>query len=157
MEVSKSISAALINKYPAYAGKITANTSQLQTELTALDGQLKQQLTGIVSKPYLVSHEAYGAFEQRYGLNHQGAVALHPERPPGPRHLLELKGRIKSEGIICLFDEPQNKSAVLKVLTEGTGIKTGILDPMGADLKPGKTLYSKLLQQLAMSFKSCLE
>ena len=34
-------------------------------------------------------------------------------------------------------------------------IKTGILDPLGATLTPGKTLYFDLIRNMSKSFKSC--
>jgi len=34
-------------------------------------------------------------------------------------------------------------------------IKTGVLDPLGATLTPGKTLYFDLISNMSKSFKGC--
>ena len=34
-------------------------------------------------------------------------------------------------------------------------IKTGVLDPLGATLNPGKALYFNLIRNMSKSFKSC--
>jgi zinc transport system substrate-binding protein len=34
-------------------------------------------------------------------------------------------------------------------------IKTGVLDPLGATLDPGKNLYFDLIKNMSLSFKDC--
>ena len=34
-------------------------------------------------------------------------------------------------------------------------VKTGVLDPLGATLKPGKELYFDLIRNMSKSFKGC--
>ena len=52
----------------------------------------------------------------------------------------------------------QSHSLILSIadtIAKDTGIKTGILDPLGAELNPGKELYFDLIENMASSFESC--
>lgn len=157
IEASGRIGAVISKRYPSHAGRIEQNVMRLKERLKALDTKLSSQLADVQDVPYLVYHDAYESFEHRYHLNHQGAVALHAERQPGPRHLAKLKQKIAQEGIVCLFSEPQMKSSLINILTEGSAVKTTRLDPMGSQLEPGKDLYADLLTQLATNMKQCLK
>ena len=46
---------------------------------------------------------------------------------------------------------------MLRAIVEGTGAKTGILDPLGAALEPGPGAYFALLRGLARALRDCLE
>ena len=44
----------------------------------------------------------------------------------------------------------------VRAVTEGTGAKTGVLDPVGASLAPGSDLYPQLLGNLIAGLTACL-
>ena len=44
---------------------------------------------------------------------------------------------------------------IIKAIAKDTNIKTGVLDPLGADLKNNKNLYLKLLKNLSSSLRKC--
>jgi zinc transport system substrate-binding protein len=39
---------------------------------------------------------------------------------------------------------------------EGTNARQGVLDPLGADVKPGPEAYQQVLTQLSKSLRDCL-
>ena len=157
IEASGRIGEVLSKRYPSLAKRIAQNVKRLNNRLKALDHNLSSQLSDVQGVPYLVYHEAYESFENRYHLNHQGAVALHEDRQPSPRHISKLRQEIKQTGIVCLFSEPQMKSSLEKILTEDTAVKTARLDPIGSQLEPGKDLYFDLLSGLGTNMKNCLK
>jgi zinc transport system substrate-binding protein len=57
---------------------------------------------------------------------------------------------------VCLFSEPQFRSALVATVAEGTGVRTALLDPLGIDFQPGPDLYPGLLRGLADSLADCL-
>ena len=52
---------------------------------------------------------------------------------------------------MCIRDSPDIINAVAKDMN----ISTGVLDPLGATLTPGKNLYFDLIKNMSKSFKGC--
>ncbi len=132
------------------------NADKVLAELIVLDRELYQMLKPVAVVPYLVFHDAYRTFEKRYDLASQGAVALQAGRPPGAKRISALRRMIVNKKIACLFIEPQFTPALTRTLSEGTTMRTGVLDPLGADLKPGPELYREMMRKMARSLLECL-
>jgi zinc transport system substrate-binding protein len=135
----------------------TANAERIAARIDALDAELQAMLAPVARFPYVVFHDAYAYFERRYGLNAVGSVRLGPERNPGVRRLRAIRAQLRATGARCLFTEPQFGSALVATVIEGTGVRTAVLDPLGADLRPGPDAYFTLMRRLARSLRDCLE
>jgi zinc transport system substrate-binding protein len=133
-----------------------ANASHLLDKLDKLDLSLKQQLASVKTVPFLVFHDAYQYFEHRYQLTVAGAINLSPENRPSVRRLYKLRVRLKKQQIRCVFSEPQFESALVATVIEGSSVRRGVLDPLGADLAIGVEAYFTLLNNMAHSLKQCL-
>ena len=105
---------------------------------------------------FVVFHDAYPYFERRYGLNKVGAITVSPETRPGARRVQEIRELLLSAGAVCVFSEPQFEPALVKTVVRGVETRTGVLDPLGAGIGPGKDAYFSLLRKLAKSFRQCL-
>jgi len=141
---------------PQHAERYRANLRKLTGQVAALRTRLESQLAPLRGRPYLVFHDAYRYFEEEFGLQPLGAVSISPERAPGARRLRELQEQIRAQRVQCLFREPQFPPRLVEVLTAGTGARTGVLDPLGAELAPGADAYLRLLQGLADGLRDCL-
>ena len=133
---------------PAHRSQYNSNTAALVKKLDQLDQKLRKQLTPVKGIPYIVFHAAYQYFESAYGLNAVGSITIDPERRPGARRIKEIRQKIKQLGARCVFSEPQFKSRLIATVIEGTGAKTGTLDPLGADLPAGPEAYFQLMTRL---------
>jgi len=154
--MTKAIATVLCQIDPAHAALYRRNAERRVGELGALDRELAAMLAPVKARPYLVFHDAYHYFEARYGLKAAGAVTVSPDRPVGGRRVAELRRSVLRGGAQCLFAEPQFPPKLIRVLEEGSGIQTGVLDPLGADLQPGADLYPRLMRSLAQSLSRCL-
>jgi zinc transport system substrate-binding protein len=67
-----------------------------------------------------------------------------------------VRAVIAETGVRCVFSEPQFSDRVLAAVTEGSDVRRGRLDPLGADLTPGPALYAATLEGMADSFVGCL-
>ena len=141
---------------PANREKYEANEKRLMARLDALHEELKSTLAPLKGAPYIVFHDAYQYFEKRYGLNAIGSVTLSPEKKPGAARLVEIRKKVRDSKSICVFSEPQFQPKLVKVVMEGTGAGTGVLDPLGADIPAGEDAYFTLLRNMAKSLKTCL-
>jgi len=133
------------------------NAIIMQQRLEKLDQELAQSLEAISNLPYLVFHDAYPYFEKRYNLQPIGSIAVSPERQTGAKRIAAVRKEIKVSGASCVFAEPQFKPQLIETLISGTSAKSGILDPLGADLAADSDSYFILLQQMAESLQKCLQ
>ncbi|MBB6261481.1 zinc transport system substrate-binding protein [Paenochrobactrum gallinarii] len=141
---------------PANAKTYHANADSYKERIAKLDKELKDELAPVKAKPFVVFHDAYQYFEKRYGLNTVGSITVSPENAPGAARIKEIHDKIVSLNAVCVFSEPQFESRLLQTVIDGTSAKTGILDPLGAELKDGPDLYLNLLRDLAVSLNKCL-
>jgi zinc transport system substrate-binding protein len=152
----RAIAAALSGADPDNAERYADNAGTLIARLTDLDTGLGLRLAPVADKPYIVFHDAYAYLETRYGLRAVGSVTVSPERPPGAKRVAAIRERIRNSQSICVFDEPQFPPRLVQTLTEGTGARTGTLDPLGLDLAAGPDLYFVLMDDLGDALATCL-
>jgi len=152
-----AIAAALVAADPPRADTYRANARAMRSRLAALDAALRRRLAPVRSAPFITYHDAYGYFTDRYGLNALKPVAASPEHRPGVARLRQLRRLIESRGVRCVFTEPQYEPAIVRALVRGTEARIAPLDPLGADISPGKDAYFMLLEKLAAALTDCLD
>ena len=141
---------------PDNAPRYAANADRTAAALDALDADLRAALAPVRNRPYLVFHDAYQYFENRYALAAVGSVTVGADRPPGPRRLYEVRTRVIETGARCIFGEPQHDMRLVRTIAEGTPAEVGQLDPVGAAIAPGPDAYFTLMRQLAATLIGCL-
>jgi zinc transport system substrate-binding protein len=104
---------------------------------------------------FVVFHDAYHYYEDRFGINLLGALTVNPDVLPGAAQLVEIREVIEHEKVNCIFSEPQFNPDIIKSIAKDPGVKTGVLDPLGANLDKGKNLYFDLIKNISSSFKGC--
>ncbi|MCB1781994.1 MAG: zinc ABC transporter substrate-binding protein, partial [Candidatus Competibacteraceae bacterium] len=154
--MTREIVSALSEIDPEHQADYQRNGAALIERLGRLNQQLESDLAHVKEQPYVVFHDAYQYFEQRYGLNAVGSVVLDPEQRPGAQRVAEIQARIRDLKVRCVFSEPQFQSALAVTIVSGSGAQQGILDPLGAELPEGPDAYFQLLQGLADALKMCL-
>jgi len=110
----------------------------------------------IAGRPFVVFHDAYQYLERHYGLNAAGAITLSPDRAPGARRVYEIRRTLAERNVRCVFREPQFAPDLVDTIVEDTGVRVGVLDPLGAELPPGPEAYPQLLTALGRSLRDCL-
>jgi zinc transport system substrate-binding protein len=152
-----AIAATLIEADPENRATYEANAKVTSERLRGLSTELDAILAPVKDKPFIVFHDAYQYFERRFGLAIAGSITVTPETMPGAQRIAELRDKLKTLDAACIFAEPQFEPAVVATIADGTGAKTGTLDPEGAGLTESPGLYAELLTTLARSIADCLE
>ena len=152
----KTIATTLDKADPANAKLYDANATKALAELDRLEADLKTQLTPVQHKPFIVFHDAYQYFEHRFGVTAVGSISNFSATPPSAQRLEEIHNKINSSNATCVFREPQFTDAAVVTVIEGTKAKSSVLDPIGADLKPGPKAYGELLHEIAKNLSDCL-
>ena len=150
------IEEALVKADPAHAAVYEENARKLRSQLNSLVSELRDQLEPVQDKGFIVFHDAYHYFEQRFDVSAVGSITVSPEVLPGAQRISELREKIMSLSATCIFSEPQFEPKLVKTLIEGSGAKTGVLDPLGASIASGPDMYFRLLRNMASSIKTCL-
>ena len=150
--IAEALSAADPDNAPVYA----ANAEAEQARLDALTQELTATLAPVTGKPFLVFHDAYQYFENRFDLDVAGTVTVSPEAMPGAARIDELRAKVAELGATCVFAEPNFEPAIVGTIVEGTAAKAGVLDPEGASLTEGPDLYHQLLRGIATGLVDCL-
>ena len=104
---------------------------------------------------YIVFHDAYQYFEKRFGVSSAGALTLNPDVLPGAKQIADVQDLISDKGIKCIFSEPQYNPKIIETLASDMNISTGIMDPLGAYLDKGNTMYEELIKEISNSIKKC--
>jgi len=141
---------------PEHAAQYEKNARDYGEKIDALTREIASELEPVKDKPFIVFHDAYQYFENRFGVKAAGSITVSPEKAPGAARIKEIHDKIKSLGATCVFSEPQFEPKLVKTVIDGTEARTGILDPLGAELKDGPDLYPQLIRNLAGSLKTCL-
>ncbi|MEZ2127257.1 MULTISPECIES: zinc ABC transporter substrate-binding protein ZnuA [unclassified Sinorhizobium] len=154
--MAAEITTSLVAADPANALTYQANAKALDDRLDALDKEIASTITPVKDKPFIVFHDAYQYFENRYGVHVAGSITVSPETIPGAERIAEIHRKVTDLGATCVFAEPQFEPRLIDVVIEGTQAKSGVLDPEAATLKEGPDLYFDLMRGIANSVKDCL-
>ncbi|MBI6629920.1 zinc ABC transporter substrate-binding protein [Pontibaca salina] len=150
-----TIAAELSALDPDNATTYAANAAKSKAELNALIEEVSNALAPLHDLRFVVFHDAYQYFESRFGVTTTGAISMSDAKDPGPAHLAALRDRITEMGVTCLFTEPQFNPAMIDTIRGQRDLQVAVIDPLGATLQPGATLYSQLLRDMAQALQSC--
>lgn len=154
--MAREIVTVLSEADPDNAAIYAANTRTLLHRLDELTAKITTDLVPARDKPFVVLHDAYQYFEDRFGLSAAGSVIVGSEHSPSAQRIRKLRNKVQELGAICVFSEPQFDTRLIKVITESTPARIGVLDPLGVAIKAGPEAYFALLHNLAASFRECL-
>ena len=147
--VARELSEIDVANKSTYEANAKKAINDLDTLITETRSKINSDAT------YIVFHDAYQYFEKGFGIEVIGALTVNPEALPGAKQLAEIREVIEHEKVNCLFSEPQFNPSIATTIAQDTGIKASVLDPLGAELDPGKDLYFDLIGDMASSLESC--
>jgi len=138
---------------PANEDKYNVNAKATNLALDEMIDDISQNINK--DAKFVVFHDAYQYFEERFGVRAAGALTLNTDVLPGAKQIDEIQDVIKDRGINCIFSEPQFNPKIISTIAQDTNIKTGVFDPLGANIDSDKSLYFKLINNLSEELKDC--
>ena len=152
-EMLHEIAHELADLDPNNASKYESNADQA---ILSIDKMIKE-IDGNINKDakFIVFHDAYQYFEKRFGVMTAGALTLNTDVLPGAKQISEIQKVIAERDIKCIFSEPQFNPKIIETIAQDTGIKTGVLDPLGSIFDANKMQYFKLINDLGNKLKDC--
>ncbi len=131
---AKNIAAALKKVDEKNAETYGKNYVEIEKELNNLKKEVRQKLAEVDVKNYIIFHDAYGYFENAFGIEHVAVIEDVPGESPSPQYLKYVVDLIEGNSVDVIFTEPQFSPELVEVLTEEHEVKSYELDPLGREL-----------------------
>ena len=151
-EIKNALIAADPKNEPAFEENARVTIEKLNELISEIDAELEP----VKGRGYVVFHDAYQYFENRFGVTAVGSITVSPEVLPGAERIREIQNKVRELDATCVFSEPQFEPKLVATITENTNAGTGVLDPLGASISSGPQLYFTLIRNMANSLKKCL-
>src|SRR6201996_3060428 len=118
---------ALAAADPADAEVFRHNASAYLARLEALDGEVRQAIGQIPeSRRRMIStHDAFGYFAARYGIQFIAPVGVSTEAEPSARDIAKIIAQVKTQHIPAVFLERIGDPRLMRRISEETGAKVG--------------------------------
>jgi len=140
---------------PENAATFQNNLVQAQGRVDKLLERIADDMQAIAQVRFVVLHDGFRYFEDRFGVRALGAIAQSDAAAPSATRVRDIRRAIDAEGVSCLFTEAQLQSPLLDAIAIETQVKVLTLDPLGILLAPGKDLYFQKLENIAKAFSEC--
>ncbi|EBA07962.1 zinc ABC transporter substrate-binding protein [Sagittula stellata] len=150
------IAAELSELDPENAETYSANAAAGQQLIDASINDVMASLQPVRGKAFVVFHDAYQYFENRFDFPAAGSIRVGDSSDPSPARIQEIHDKVQELGITCAFSEPQFNASMIDTVFRGSEATVGVLDPLGADLEPGADLYPQLIRNLGSNLAECL-
>ncbi|MCY4306218.1 MAG: zinc ABC transporter substrate-binding protein [Aestuariivita sp.] len=152
-----AIAEALANADPENTVIYHENAEKAKLRLNQIEVNIANKLKQKEAISFVVYHDAYQYFENRFDLSSRGSIVVSDVESPSAARVARIRDIIREEKIACVFSEPQLNPQLVNAIFESENVVVSQIDPIGAFLEPGPTLYENLLLDLAKNVAPCIE
>jgi zinc transport system substrate-binding protein len=124
IDLANNIKLALTDLMPEHSDEFEANFLQLKGDLEKLDQEFKTVVANSKTKHLLVSHDAYGYWEKRYGLETIAINGLSPTQEPSQKDLAKIIEESTEHGIRYVIFEQNVSPRVSEIIQKEIGAKS---------------------------------
>lgn len=128
-EVEK-IAQGLAATDPGHADQYQANAQQYIDKLKKQQAKMQAALGDVSNRNIVTFHEAFPYFAREFDLKIVSVVEREPGAEPSAAELAATIEQVKKSGTKALFAEPQYSSKAATVISQETGARVYILDPV---------------------------
>lgn len=146
-EQAKIIASALSQTYPQNTQIYNKNLDEFNQEIDKLDQYIKDSLSGVTNRKFMVFHPSWGYFAKRYDLIQ---IAIESGgKEPKPAALANLIKEAKKENIKVIFVSAGFSQKSAQLIADQTGAKLVEIDHLSAN-------WLQNMYKIADIFKSSL-
>ncbi|MEC1154885.1 metal ABC transporter solute-binding protein, Zn/Mn family [Cytobacillus horneckiae] len=120
-ELAESIKNALIDKMPEEEKTLNANYEKLAAELDELNNEFTKVTNEAKNKKFIVSHAAFGYWEERYGLEQISISGLSTSSEPSQKELQKIIDDAKEHNLDYIFFEQNVSSKLTEIIQTEIG------------------------------------
>ncbi|RFU63652.1 adhesin [Peribacillus saganii] len=123
IEMARIITEQLSKEYPEQASYFAGNFDKLATQLDELHHRFEKTISSAEKNQIIVSHAAYGYWEQRYGLEQISISGLSSTSEPSQKQLQEVVQTAKKNDIQYVIFEQNISSKLTEIIQKEIGAK----------------------------------
>jgi zinc transport system substrate-binding protein len=158
-EMAAVVKDALIEKMPENKEYFNANYSQLAGDLDELHASFEETIKSAKHKKIIVTHAAFGYWEQRYGIEQISISGLSTSNEPSQRELEKIISLADQEGLQHIFFEQNVQSNLAEVVQKEIGARALPIHNLAILTKDNiknKETYFTLMEQNLESLNTAL-
>lgn len=152
IDMAGIIKGKLIELNPDNTEQYNRNFKGLKDDLLELDKKYRDTLNAKENKKVVVSHAAYGYWEERYGLEQIAIRGLSSNDEPSQKELIAIIDQAKDYNLDYILFEQNSSDHVSEIIQEQIGAKSLELHNLAvlteSDLKNGDDYVSLMKENL---------
>ena len=121
IEMAETIKDELTKQMPEQEGYFTNRFNELSDKLKLLDKQFAKTIKAGRTNKVIVSHSAYGYWEERYGLEQIGVTGLTSSGEPSQKQLAGIVTMAKEEDLHYVVYEQNISSKLTEIIQKEMG------------------------------------
>jgi zinc transport system substrate-binding protein len=122
--LAENIKNAFVDLKPEAKEDFEENFEELKEDLESLDQQFKKLVKNAPKKTFIVSHSAYGYWEDAYGLIQIGISGLSPTNEPSQKQLKEIIIQAQENDISYILFEQNLNNKIANIIKTEVGADT---------------------------------
>ncbi|CAH0227666.1 High-affinity zinc uptake system binding-protein ZnuA [Peribacillus sp. Bi96] len=146
IEMAKSIKEELTKKMPEQEEYFNSRFNELSEKLKALDKKFATTIESGRTNKIIVSHSAYGYWEERYGLEQIGVTGLTSSNEPSQKDLEKIVTMANKENLNYVIFEQNISSKLTEIIQKEMGAKSLTLHNLSVltdkDIEAGEDYFS---------------
>lgn len=159
IQLAESIKDAMAERMPEQEELFVNNFNELRSELENIDQEFQTMVEEAKHNTFVVSHEGYGYWHERYGLEQIGISGMSPTNEPSQRQLQEIIELAKTDHIKYILIEqniPTKVADVVKNAIGAEGLMLHNLESLTEEDVQNNEDYSKLMRKNIESLRIAL-
>ncbi|MCP3030188.1 zinc ABC transporter substrate-binding protein [Halobacillus sp. A1] len=121
IEMAENVKNMLVELEPDSEEQFNENFEELKAELESLDKEFHEQIESKEKKEIIVSHAAYGYWEQAYGIEQISVSGLSPTNEPSQKDLEEIISKSQEHDLNHVLFEQNITPKVSEVVQNEIG------------------------------------
>ncbi|GAA0342441.1 metal ABC transporter solute-binding protein, Zn/Mn family [Oceanobacillus oncorhynchi subsp. oncorhynchi] len=146
IQLAENITDLLIEKMPEHEAYFAENLEELEGQLEQVDQELAQTIENADHPQMIVSHAAYGYWEDRYGLEQISIHGLSSSQEPSQSALVEIVDTAREYDLKYVVFERNISSRISEIIQDEIGADSAVLSNMETiteeDIENGEDYFS---------------
>ncbi|MFH0069307.1 metal ABC transporter solute-binding protein, Zn/Mn family [Peribacillus sp. NPDC056705] len=160
IDMAKTIKDELTKKMPEQEEYFNNHFNELSKKLEALDENLATTIESGRTNKIIVSHSAYGYWEERYGLEQIGVTGLTSSNEPSQKELGKIVTMAEKEDLNYVIYEQNISSKLTEIIQKEMGAKSLELHNLSVltdkDIEAGEDYFS-LMEKNVKTLQTALQ
>lgn len=130
-EVARLVKTSVTESALGDPASVDRSLAGLLARIDQLDAEYRTRLASLAGRAIVTHHAAFGRLADRYGLRVVEVIRPIEGAEPTPEDIAQVADAIAAAGVRAIFIEPQFDARGAELIAQRTGVKLGVLDPLG--------------------------